>query len=645
MVFSAVCAASLPGHIAPAKAPHSAHTLRPCWPLLILCLLFVSTLANAQPAVLILDGSEAGISLQTHAYYLRDPQRILTITDIQDHDADFQPANERRDLNFSYTRDHVWLRVDIASAAKEPHSWVLEMRYASLDRVSFFNISSDGIQQQHGGDTLPYRQRSFPHRNPVFSIALEPGEERSLYILTHSEGSLSLDNQLWHTAAFNEHNQMTYALLAIYFGMLLALASYNLMLFAVLGERSFALYVCFVVSFGIGMLAINGLGAQYLWPNLGETGNRILPFFLSLSATVGVLFAQSFLDTARRAEGLNRVLSIWAWIAMSATLLTLVVDGQRALQLMSVIGLVTTLVLFVTGIICVARRIPGSLIFVFAWLMLLAGAMLLALRNFSLIPSTFLTVNAMQIGSAIEMLLLSLGLAARFNELKRLKESAQRQALRSQKQVLMSLLQQEKILEQRVTERTEALAQANARLEMLAMQDPLTGLANRTALTQHLQQAMLRTERRNELLALVLIDLDSFKAINDQLGHDIGDQVLKQVAVRLKGCARETDLAARLGGDEFVLISEGILDQEDALRLGERLLDALSLPIALDDGSISVGASIGISLTNDIQPDIEALMRHADQAMYLRKRGGRNGVRLYSPEAVSPFSADNLRDR
>ena len=590
----------------------------------MLCLAFTSCAASAQTTTLVVDGSETAINLQTHAYYLRDPQGKLDIDEVRARDAQFLPANERRDLNFSYTRDHLWLRVDIVSAAPERSNWMLEMRYASLDKVSLFSIGAAGMQQQHAGDTLPYSQRSIGHRNPVFSIELEPGEQRSLYILAHSEGSLTLDSQLWNATAFHEHSQMNYVLLAVYFGMLLALASYNLMLFAVLGERSFALYVCFVVSFGIAVLAINGLGPQYIWPNLGEIGNRILPFFLSLAATVGVLFAQSFLDTARRAESLNRFLSAWAWIAMVSTLLTLVLEGQRALQLMSVIGLLTTLVLFVTGILCVLRRIPGAFIFVLAWLMLLAGGMLLALRNFSLIPSTFLTVNAMQIGSAMEMLLLSLGLAARFNELKRLKESAQQQALKSQKQVLVSLLQQEKILEQRVAERTDALAQANARLELLAMQDPLTGLANRTALTQHLQQAMLRTERRNELL-----------------GHDTGDQVLEQVAARLTACARETDLAARLGGDEFILISEGILDQADALRLGERLLDALSLPIELQNGSISVGASIGISLSNGVEPDIEALMRHADQAMYLRKRGGRNGVMLYNPEAVSPFAVGN----
>jgi diguanylate cyclase (GGDEF)-like protein len=421
--------------------------------------------------------------------------------------------------------------------------------------------------------------------------------------------------------------------------MLLALAIYNLLLFAVLRERSFLLYVCFVVAFGTGVAAINGLGAQFLWPNLGEHGNRILPFSLCLSAAVGVLFTRSFLDTARRIPALDPVLSLCAWVAMLVTLAILFIAVQPALQLMSIVGLATTLVLFTTGIVCVIKGIPGARIFVIAWLMLLVGGMLMALRNFGLIPSNFITINAMQIGSAVEMLLLSLGLAARFNELKRLKEQAQLQALSAQKQVVQGLVHQERILALRVAERTEELAAANKRLELLAMQDPLTGLGNRSALARHVPQAMQRTERRRELLALILIDLDGFKAINDELGHEISDQVLIGIATRLKSCARQTDLVARLGGDEFILISEGIIDQEDALHQGQRLLDALSLPLDLDGASVSVGASVGISLSNGIEPDIETLMRQADQAMYQRKRSGRHGVVLHTASLPARINA------
>ncbi len=608
----------------------------------ILLLAWVSLLsitALAAPT-LVLDDSTVTVSdLQPFVSYLRDPGNSLDPSSVMDQPGAFRPTSERGGLNFSYTQDRVWLKVTVVSAAEHSTDWILEMRYPSLDRVTLYSVGADGTSVQHQGDTLPYKQRDLKHRNPIFGLRLEPGETRTLYIAAQSHGSLTLDAQLWQAEHFHEHSQASYVLLALYFGMLLALAIYNLLLFAVLRERSFVLYVCFVVSFGAGVAAINGLGAQFIWPGLGAPGNRILPFGLSLSAAVGVLFTRSFLDTARRTPVLDALLATFAWCAMLATLVTLFIPIQPALQLMSITGLLTTVVLFAAGLVCVIKRIPGARIFVIAWLMLLVGGMLLGLRNFGLVPSNFITVNAMQIGSAVEMLLLSLGLAARFNELKRLKEQAQLQALSAQKQVVQALVHQERILALRVAERTEALAEANKQLELLAMQDPLTGLGNRSALSRHLPQAMQRTARRREFLSLTLIDLDGFKSINDELGHDVGDQVLVEIARRLTDCARQTDLVGRLGGDEFILISEGIAGPEDALQQGQRLLDALSMPLELDGVSVSVGASIGISLSNGNEPDVEALMRQADQAMYQRKRSGRHGVVLHTTPSPSRLEA------
>lgn len=596
-----------------------------------------------EPALLAVDGSENRIDLKAHIRYLRDSENLdhsQALTQLEH----FRSITERRDINFGYTRDTVWLALSLSSAAQHSTDWVLELSYPSLDQIHFYSYGPGGLETQLAGDVPRYAERDFPHRTPIFKLRLEAGEQRLVLLQVRSEGSMTLDGSLWQAEAFRLQSNTSYVILAIYFGMLLALGGYNLLLFLVLRERSFLLYVLFVFSFAAGAMAINGLGPHYLWPNSGEPGNRVLPVSLTFASTIALLFAQAFLNTARWAPRWHQVLSIAATLAASITLLNLVVPVQTALQLMSMSGLLVSALLFACGLSCMLQRVPGAGIFVLAWLMLLIGASMLALRNFGLIPSNFVTVYAMQVGSALEMLLLSLGLAARFNELKRQKELAQSSALAAQKQVVKALQQQERVLEQRVAERTQALEAANARLAELAMQDPLTRLANRSALANHLHQALQRTQRHKELLALVLIDLNDFKAINDQLGHESGDQVLCQVAQRLKDCAREADLIARLGGDEFILVSEGIQDQEDALRLGERLEEALSLPIDIEYGQINVGASIGISLSDGHWPDAETLMRYADQAMYQRKRSGRSGIQLYADAALSNQSAAEKAD-
>lgn len=276
-------------------------------------------------------------------------------------------------------------------------------------------------------------------------------------------------------------------------------------------------------------------------------------------------------------------------------------------------------------LLAVRYRVPGGRIFFTAWACMIVGVVLLSLRNFGVIPSNLVTTYAMHVGSALEMLLLSFALAARFNTLKQQKEE-------TQANLVSALRTHEQELEKKVQERTEALQVANTRLEAMAMHDPLTGLANRSALDTHMTQVLRRSQRRPIPLAVMLIDLDGFKQVNDQLGHETGDQVLRTIGERLRSIARESDFVARLGGDEFVLVAEDIGTPEQAHNLAERFLDTLSMSIDMETQSLAVGASIGVSMTFAAEPDMAQMLRQADMAMYKRKRSGRGGVSFFSEE-------------
>lgn len=597
---------------------------------LALCLLLGSGPAPAAEAPeLLLHGDEQSIRLQPYLSQLRDPGGQLRIEQVLDGGPSFSHDGQG-DLNFGYTRDAVWLRLQLRSAAPQVSEWRLEFSYSSLDLVEYFEPDADGVRRQRGGDTLPFAARSISHRNPVFALRLEPGEQRTLYLRAQSEGSLTLDAGLWRADAFQRHSEAGYALLALYFGMLLALAAYNLLLYSALRAPCLAFYVLFVLCFAAGVLSINGFGPQYFWPRALPWANYTLPLGMTLAAAASALFTRAFLDTAVQAPRWHRVLGLSALLELAAGAVLPLLSVQSALQLMSLVGILHTLLLLSCGIACLAQRVPGAPIFVLAWGMMLLGGGLLALRNFGALPSNFFTVYAMQIGSALEMLLLSFALAARFNQLKRQKEQAQQQ-------MLDGLQEQERILEQRVAERTEALAAANARLREQALKDPLTGLANRTALEQQLDAVLARTRRRQDRMALMLLDLDGFKAINDQLGHEAGDQLLQRVAQCLLARARKSDLVARLGGDEFVLICEEIHDHQHGLALAERFLDGLTLPAPLQGHAQALGASIGVTLSDGENTDSSTLLRQADQAMYAAKAGGRNRIRLFGATSEPAF--------
>lgn len=175
-------------------------------------------------------------------------------------------------------------------------------------------------------------------------------------------------------------------------------------------------------------------------------------------------------------------------------------------------------------------------------------------------------------------------------------------------------------------ERKNAIEQ----LAQIAVHDNLTGLPNRVLLYNGLEQAMTQAKCRNNHIAVMVLDLDSFKRINDTFGHHIGDDILKGVGERLRGVLRKSDTAARMGGDEFIIVLAGIQDMRSIDGFAERVRHALSKPFEVEGHSIFVTASIGIALYPENGENAESLVRHADIAMYDAKDAGRDCFRLYN---------------
>ena len=169
-------------------------------------------------------------------------------------------------------------------------------------------------------------------------------------------------------------------------------------------------------------------------------------------------------------------------------------------------------------------------------------------------------------------------------------------------------------------------------LHYQAHHDALTGLPNRTLLNDRLEQAIEKAKRSKTSMALLFIDLDHFKEINDSLGHEMGDKVLTEVTQKLKETIRDEDTLARLGGDEFTIILEGIAEGHDASVLAQKLLKVLSKPLNIEGHELYVSSSIGISLYPDDGTSAQNLLKYADSAMYKAKDNGRNSFQFYSAE-------------
>ena len=182
---------------------------------------------------------------------------------------------------------------------------------------------------------------------------------------------------------------------------------------------------------------------------------------------------------------------------------------------------------------------------------------------------------------------------------------------------------------------------AEARIQYLAHHDMLTGLPNRAYLTERLTTILALARRHGTLVAIMFIDLDNFKTVNDLLGHHVGDVLLKEVAVRIKEVLREADMVSRLGGDEFLVILADFAAPEDAAKVAEKLLQVISAPIELEGRELCANASIGISVFPRDGDNADDLIRHADAAMYSVKDRGRGHSRFYTP-ALSDEGAATL---
>jgi diguanylate cyclase (GGDEF)-like protein/PAS domain S-box-containing protein len=183
---------------------------------------------------------------------------------------------------------------------------------------------------------------------------------------------------------------------------------------------------------------------------------------------------------------------------------------------------------------------------------------------------------------------------------------------------------------------------AEARIQYLATHDEMTGLVNRTMFGEFLARAIARCHRPGRGFAVMFVDLDRFKVVNDSLGHEAGDELLRVIALRLRTTLRTSDVVARFGGDEFVLLVEDVKDRDAAMVVARNLLAAVIAPVEIAGHECRVTASIGIVLCPEDAVDAETLLKHADVAMYHAKEEGKNGFQFYSP-MIGEVSTERVR--
>ncbi|MEX1074330.1 MAG: 7TM diverse intracellular signaling domain-containing protein, partial [Burkholderiales bacterium] len=393
-----------------------------------LALLAVLIFASAQAQSLApLPGAEGRASLGMHVEALEDAEGVLELEDVRRpaHAGRFTPANADP-LNFGYTRSAWWLRFSLPGGAPPGEELLLEIAFPSIDRIEFYVPEAQpGGETRYwvriAGDTFPWDAREVRHRNHVFRFPA-PAGEHTYYVRAVSQGVLTLPLTLWRPGAFAELDRSAQLVLGLFYGLALALVLYNLMLLFAVRDRVYLYYVLYAAAFCTYLLSFDGLGFQYLWPQSVWAANHVLALALSLTLVFGAQFARTFLDARRIAPRADRVMR--AVVGAGALLAVFsatgwVLDYGGALRVLSVLGFAAAGVATYAAVRALILGYRPARYFLLAWAALLAFIALGALRNFTLVPTNFVTLYGLHIGFALDVLLLSFALGDRINLLRR----------------------------------------------------------------------------------------------------------------------------------------------------------------------------------------------------------------------------------
>ncbi len=611
--------------------------------------------APADALVLSADGDSFPAGIRT--WYLEDPSGALSLADVM-RDANrarFAPAGVATP-NFGFTQSAYWLRVVLRPQDGTARRWFLEVGYPPLDRIEVHAPvrGADGHLRyvaRESGDRIPFADRPVPATEHVFPLDLEPGQAHEVYVRVSNAGSLTVPLRILSEGGLDHHRARDGFVLALFFGAVLALALYNLLLWTSLRDHTYLLYVGFVSCAGMAFFCYNGLAHQFLWP-AATTWNNVAPvFFAYLAVAMAALFSHRFLRLDRHAARLDRVGQAIATLCAAGALVALWGPAYAlAARAYSVVTLVLTVWACVAGWISLRSDYRPARWYVAAWAVMLAGAAAFSLRALNIVPGSFFSLYGMQIGAAIEMLLLSFAMADRIQlarvEADRMQAAALaalKETVELRERALEASRRAEQDMETMVAERVQELASVNRKLEeeiferrraeellrRMAHHDSLTGLPNRALLKDRFGMAASAAKRNGTHLALLVIDLDDFKAINEEHGHDTGDDLLVGIARLLQTRMREMDTIARLGGDEFAVLVSDLSSPREAARVAEKVLSILSQPVRVSaTRSVDVSASIGIAVNGVDGTSVDALLKRAEASMYTAKQAGRASYRF-----------------
>ena len=581
-------------------------------------------LALAVPPVVEVGPRVERMDLQPLVELMVDGQPGLTAEQARDHPG-FVPSRHGYN-SLGFTTDPLWVRFRLHSGSGRPSQVLLEVAYPLLDQVSLTLFYPDGGRQTfEAGDTDAFDVRPLRLANPTFLVDLPAKGPVTGVLRLQTAGSLQFPLVLRDAAAQSAYTAERHLYFGAYYGVFLSLAFLACAIFAYSRDVNFLIYALFLANYALLQFALNGFATQILWGWGGTLASRMPPVLTGTAMIFMMLLTIRFLGFWPYSRSLRLGFGIFLGLSFLVVVLGTMGPLRLAIPLVSVVGTLLLPLILAAGVFSLRRGVRTAGYFLVAWGLFLFGGSVTGLTLGGVLPSGFGTTYAMQIGSVLMVWVLALALLDRVRSLREQKEAAVASANRYLRQLTDDL-------ERRVVDRTRALQDSNARLADLARRDSLTGLLNHRAAIDRLDALLAPGEGP---VAVIMVDMDHFKQINDRFGHLAGDRVLVAVAGVLSRHVRPDDLCGRYGGEEFVIGLAGV-DEAAARDRAEMMHQAIRhlSPKGLPERTLSACLGVAVAMPGS-DDTAEMLISRADDALYRAKALGRDQV-VMAAESETP---------
>jgi len=520
-------------------------------------------------------------------YQLEDRERSFDIAAVNSSPVNtgFVVATPRS-TNVGFSSSAWWVQLTIRNPSETNRLVYLRQDYPLIDSLDLFEPDGSGWQVHSTGDRKPFSSRDVMHKDYLFPLTLPAGSESTFYLRYESQGPVDINLSLFDSSELAGELSREQLAYGVYFGCVIMLLVWSGLVFLAVRDVAFLAYFSYVATFGLYMMVNTGFAYQFLWPDSPRWGNTVLPILLNVAIVAALQFSLTILRARDYTPRMFRAARVLQIVSLVAVALCPFVEYATLIKPVTALILVTVVFMIALGMISLIAGSRPARYYVIAWGALLCGSVVFLLKNFGLVPHTFMTQHSWQVGALFEMILLSMSLSSRMNELKHQSRT-----------------------------------------------DSLTLLGNRREFDAMLPVEFARANNQESPLSLLVIDIDQFKLYNDLHGHAQGDEAVKIVAQALRKHARKPFISCRYGGDEFCAILPGTNEALAAV-LAERVRSSVQSALT---GEQTVTVSIGYACQSHGRfQTSDQLFHAADAALYSAKQQGRNCISDFKDRRSEP---------